>query len=249
MPTTTLPETVDGEQALTAAPLVGIRRLTAIDTVRARISMAVDLRLLIPGERLPAPGQIAQAMDVSEVTVRRALTALAQDGVLERRRGRNGGTLVAAQPRLGSVAETGAYRAATSEVHGLIDRRVLLECGIAHLAALSATKAQLAGLRRLVAVMQRAETWAQFHSADERFHLAVAAATRLPSAVDQYAPVLRDLYRFYLPYPMEYLRESNCEHAELVDALTARDPVRAVQAARVHVETLHRTMFVGLKQH
>jgi DNA-binding FadR family transcriptional regulator len=209
--------------------------------------MAVELRLLRPGEWLPPPGQMAQAMDVSEITVRRALTALAQDGVLERRRGRNGGTLVAEQPRLGSVAETDAYRGATAEVHDLIDHRLLLECGVAHLAALSATKSNFTVLQRLVRTMDRAATWAEFHNADERFHLAVASATRLPSASRHYGVVLRELYHYYLPYPVEYLRESNCEHAELVDAIVGRDPVAAVAVARRHVETLHETMFVGLR--
>jgi DNA-binding FadR family transcriptional regulator len=231
---------------LSGSALVGIRRLTAIDTVRARIAMAVDLRLLSPGERLPPPSQIAEAMDVSEITVRRALTSLARDGVLERRRGRGGGTLVAAEPTLAAVAETDAYRGAATEVHDLIDRRMLLEVGVTHLAALSVTRARLAGLRRLVREMDRAGTWAQFHTADEQFHLAVAEATGLPGAAAQYRLVLRDLYRYYLPYPVDYLRESNCEHRELVDALAGRDVVRAVEVARRHVATLHDSMFVGL---
>lgn len=208
--------------------------------------MAVDLQLLEPGERLPSTEQIATAMDVSEITVRRALTSLATEGVLERRRGRNGGTHVAAEPRRASVEEIGAYREATAEVHGLIDRRVLAECGVAHLAALSASVEQVAALRELVRVMDRSETWAEFHSADEQFHLAVAAATGLPSVLDHYAPVLRDLYRFYLPYPIAYLRDSNREHAALVEALAARDPIEAVRLAREHVDSLHKTMFVGL---
>src|ERR1700704_2788848 len=78
--------------------LNGIRRLSALDTVRARIALAVDLGLLTPGERLPASDQIAQALDVGEITVRRALVSLCEDGLLERRRGRNGGTLVAEHP-------------------------------------------------------------------------------------------------------------------------------------------------------
>ncbi len=234
------------EQSLSGAALGGIRRLTAIDTVRARIAMAVDLRLLSPGERLPPPTEIARAMDVSEITVRRALTSLAGDGVLERRRGRGGGTLVAAEPTLGTVAETDAYRGATTEVHDLIDRRLLLEVGVTHLAALSATRSRLAGLRQLVRVMDGAGTWAQFHTADEQFHLAVAEATGLPGAAAQYGLVLRDLYRYYLPYPVEYLRESNRQHHELVEAMTARDVVRAVDVARRHVATLHDSMFVGL---
>ncbi len=45
---------------------------------------------------------------------------------------------------------------------------------------------------------------------------------------------------------MDYLRESNCEHRDLVDAIAARDVARAVDVARGHVVTLHDTMFVGL---
>ena len=78
--------------------LGGIRRLSALDTVRARIALAVDLGLLAPGERLPPTDQIAAALGVSEITARRALVSLCADGVLERRRGRSGGTLVAERP-------------------------------------------------------------------------------------------------------------------------------------------------------
>jgi DNA-binding FadR family transcriptional regulator len=239
-------ELADAEQLLNATALVGIRRLTALDTVRARIAMAVDLGLLRPGERLPGPTVIAEAMDVSEITVRRALTVLAQDGVLERRRGRNGGTLVAADPTLGTVSEADAYRGATTEVHDLIDRRLLLECGVAHLAALSVTKRQLTSLRRLVRAMSAATTWAEFHNAEAHFHELVAEATGLPAAAAQYGEVLRELYRYYLPYPLDYLQESNAEHEELVDALADHDPVRAVEVAHKHVACLHDTMFVGL---
>ncbi|WP_449340624.1 GntR family transcriptional regulator, partial [Streptomyces canarius] len=84
-----------------APALDGIRRLTALDTVRARIGLAVDLGLLAPGERLPPTDRIAAALGVGEITVRRALSTLCQDGILERRRGRNGGTRVAERPARG----------------------------------------------------------------------------------------------------------------------------------------------------
>src|SRR5690242_18594874 len=96
---------------LNAPELNGIRRLTALDTVRARIGLAVDLGLLAPGERLPPTDQIAAALNVGEITVRRALSSLCQDGVLERRRGRNGGTHVAERPARGVVGAMDAYRA------------------------------------------------------------------------------------------------------------------------------------------
>ncbi len=232
--------------ALGAPALAGIRRLTALDTVRARIAMAVDLGLLKPGERLPPSAEIAKALDVGEITARRALISLCEEGVLERRRGRAGGTLVAERPAAGRVREIEAYQAAAGEVHRLIDQRLVLECGIAHLAAANIGQGLLDELRSLVAAMEDAPSWAEFHTSDERFHLLLAQATGLRSAADQYGAVVRELYGYYLPYPLKYLRESNREHAELVAALAAREALKAAEVARRHVEILHRTMFVGL---
>jgi GntR family transcriptional repressor for pyruvate dehydrogenase complex len=229
---------------LEAPALVGIRRLTALDTVRARIALAVDLGLLAPGERLPANAEIARTLGVGEMTVRRALVSLCRDGVLERRPGRAGGTLVAERPARGVVQETAAYAASATAVHRLIDQRVLVECGVAHLAARAADGESLAQLRSLVEELDAAEAWTDFHALDQRFHEAVAAATGLP--VEPYRALLEELYAYYLPYPISYLRASNDEHRRLVDALERRDPVAAVEVARQHVSVLHESMFVGL---
>ncbi|MCA1224644.1 FCD domain-containing protein, partial [Saccharopolyspora sp. 6M] len=105
---------------------------------------------------------------------------------------------------------------------------------------------RLAELQELAERMERAADWAEFHRLDEVFHRTVAAATGVPAAAADYEPVLRDLYRYYLPYPMEQLRESNREHHELVAALRARDAAAAADVAHRHVTALHRDMFVGL---
>ncbi|MEW1748772.1 FadR/GntR family transcriptional regulator [Streptomyces angustmyceticus] len=243
LPDTTEPEAVRG---LNAPPLGGIQRLSALDTVRARIALAVELGLLAPGERLPPTDKIAAALGVGDITVRRALASLHADGVLERRRGRTGGTLVAERPVKGTVTEAAAYRAAAADVHRLIDHRLVLECGVAHLAALHAGAPALDDLDRLVAEMDAAESWTEFRRHDERFHLAVAEATGVAFATAPYGAVLQDLYRYYLPYPLDTLRRSNAEHRALVDALRRGDPVDAAEVARRHVDQLHRTMFVGL---
>jgi DNA-binding FadR family transcriptional regulator len=231
---------------LIAPELSGVRRLSALEAVRARIALAVDLGLLLPGERLPSTAQIAQALDVGEITVRRALVSLCADGVLERRPGRGGGTLVAPRPTPETVLTTAAYRADTEAVHRLIDHRLALECGIAHLASVRAGEEDLSRLQNLVDEMDRAPSWAEFHSCDERFHLRLAETTGVTSLTGPYGGVLRELYQYYLPYPMDALRASNREHQELLDALRRQDPAAAGEAARRHVEVLHRTMFVGL---
>jgi DNA-binding FadR family transcriptional regulator len=229
---------------LGAPALTGIRRLSALDTVRARIALAVELGLLKPGERLPPNGDIAQALGVAEITVRRALECLAEDGLIERRRGRGGGTLVAEHPPAEPVREVGAYRESAAEVRELIDHRLVLESGLTQLAATTRTP-DVPRLRTLVTRMDTATGWAEFHELDAEFHREVAAPGP-PAAVHQYETVLAELYRFYLPYPLPKLRESNREHAELVEAISKGNPDKAARITRTHVGDLHRTMFVGL---
>lgn len=238
--------TEDRAAHLSSPLLSAVRRLNALDTVRARIAMAVDLGLLQPGDRLPDTGAVAAALDVSEITVRRALVSLTGDGVLTRRRGRAGGTYVASHPPRRAVSEAAAYEVATDEVHRLIDRRLVIESGIAALAARAAKAADLRPLDGLVQRMDTAGTWAEFHCLDEEFHLAVAATTGVPTAVPQLRVALHELYRFYLPYPLDYLRASNDEHRALVRALRAHDPAAAVLITHGHITCLHQSMFVGL---
>lgn len=234
------------ELDLNVGPLGGLRRLTAVDSVRARIAMAVDLGLLQPGERLPSAALIAEALDVGEMTLRRALVSLCEDGVLERKRGRDGGTMVAAQPRHGVVREIEFYGAASADVHQLVDQRLVIECGAVHLAAVNAHDVDLDELDVLIEEMSTVETWADYHSADARFHRRLVAASGYPAAVPEMESVTRRLYRYYLPYPMEYLRRSNEEHREIVAALRRRDAMAAVDLVRSHIEVLHHTMFMSL---
>jgi GntR family transcriptional repressor for pyruvate dehydrogenase complex len=223
----------------------GLTRLSAVETVRARILLAIELGLLKPGERLPTDAEVAGGLDVSAITARRALEGLAAEGVLVRRRGRHGGTFVETEPASPGDVAVSAYRAAGDEVHRLIDERLLMESAVAHEAALRATPDDLAVLRRYVQAGARAESWAAFHAADRAFHRAVAEASRL-AAAPRYVDVLERLYRYFVPYPIEFLRHSNDQHRDLVDALERRDPVAAVDITRQHVGSLHDDMFVSL---
>lgn len=238
--------TASRSEDLAAPPLVGARRLSALDSVRVRIAMAVDLGLIKPGDRLPDISAVAAALDVSEITVRRGLVSLTDDGVLTRRRGRDGGTYVAANPTRHAVPETSAYSAAAERIHLLIDQRLVVEAGNAALAARAPDDAHLRALDQIVRRMDAVDTWAEFHCLDEEFHLAVAASTGLPGAVAQLRGLLHELYRFYLPYPLDHLRKTNAEHRALVDALRTGDTAGAVAVTHEHVACLHHTMFVGL---
>lgn len=238
--------------ALNSEAVSQIKRVTAVDTVRARILLALTLGLLKPGERLPSESELAKTLAVGEITARRAIESLAEEGVVERRRGRTGGTFVSGSG-LGRAAEAGAdavaaYLADSEEVHRLIDVRQLLETALTHHAALRATASEVAQLQRYVDEGAHAATWADYHLADERFHRGVARASGLDWAIDYYDVVLTDLYAYFLPYPIAYLHDANKEHAALVEALGRHDPVRAVTIIEAHVAALHKSMFVGLHE-
>ena len=213
-----------------------------------RIGLAVDLGLLAPNERLPVENELAATFGVSTATVRRALQLLADQGVLARRRGRLGGTFVAADPPRHVLHEFEAYRATSGEVFDLIDYRLVLECGTAHLAAGRATADDIQRLRDLVRAMDEAETWGAFRRIDPRFHLEVAAISGSTGAARELAGTLGRLFRFYVPYPMSYLRASNREHESLVHALERRDAAGAVAVIEAHITELYGTVFVSHEQ-
>lgn len=234
---------------LTGGAVGAIRRTSAVDTVRVRIALAVDLGLLTPGERLPNPRVTAAALGVGEITVRRAFSSLEREGVVRRAPGRSGGTFVSDEPRRGTVAEVTAYHEDSERVHRLIEERTVLETGFTHLAAQRAAPEALEAMDSCIEEMDEAGTWAEFHAADERFHFTIARGAGATAALGIYRRVVKELYSYFLPYPMDYLRKSNEEHKHIRAALGARDASLAAGLVCAHVADLHRSMYVGLTGH
>ncbi|MEI5584333.1 MULTISPECIES: FadR/GntR family transcriptional regulator [unclassified Agromyces] len=231
---------------LSSAPLGAIRRSGAVDTVRARILLAVELGMLAPGQRLPSPEKTARAFDVSEMSVRRAYRTLADDGFVTRRRGNNGGTFIVDEPLVQDVPEIDAYREDAHHVHALIDQRAVVEAGLAGLAAQSCPPEQLAILSELVDRMRSVPDWAGYRELDAEFHDRVAGLAGVEAAAILHQRLSHELYAYFIPYRLDDLRESNEEHARLVDALAAADAALASRIAYEHIVELHDSMYVGL---
>lgn len=64
--------------------------LARVDAVVRRLGDAIDLGLLADGEQLPGESDLAAQLGVSTVTLREALMALRQRGLVTTRRGRGG---------------------------------------------------------------------------------------------------------------------------------------------------------------
>jgi DNA-binding FadR family transcriptional regulator len=234
--------------ALETAAIAGVGRRRAIDAVRARIAMAISLELLKPGERLPDQQEIALGLSVSPMTARRAMASLAEAGIVVRRRGRDGGTFVAEDPPAQELARLREVNASPAAIHALVDRRMLAECAVTHFAVINASSAEFDHLEELTREMAAAKNWSQYHQADSRFHLSVAEASHLGTAVESYATVLTELYEHFIPYPIEALHRANRDHIALVQALRRRNVQESVDLARAHVDVLHNTMFMELSK-
>lgn len=213
-------------------------RRTASQDIASRVGVSIDLGLLQPLERLPRDEELATAFGVAPITIRRALEQLCAEGILVRRRGRGGGTFVAADPPRGQLRRYEVERARLSrEVWDLLDYRLVLETGLTRLAARAASADDVAELRAFVEAMDVAPDWASFRPLDQSFHLALAAIAASPRALDELTRVLSSLGRLYFPYPLDYLRESNRDHETILNAVAAGDAPAALDAVERHVST------------
>lgn len=225
-----------------------VTRLSAVDTVRARIALAIDHGLLRPSERLPSDDAIADALDVSIMTARRALEKLAREGLVVRRRGKSGGTFVSDDPPVHVVSAVSSYNADSKTIDRLIDERALIETALVSSACAQPNGPSFDVLQQHIDAASSATDWAAYHRADELFHLGLVDASGMEWAREIHSEVLRQLYRYFVPYPIEYLQESNAEHQRILDAMRAGDTVRASRECQLHIRILHDTMFTGLSK-
>ena len=111
----------DGGRAAVFAPLESGRRA---DAVVRRLAEGSRLGLLVPDEQLPSETELADTFGVSPVTVREALTALREQGLVATRRGRGGGSFVR-DARAGAAALHERLRdVSPSELRDLADHYV-----------------------------------------------------------------------------------------------------------------------------
>lgn len=209
------------------------RSATLADQVIARLRAEITSGAWPVGFRIPTEPELVDRLGVARNTVREAVRALAHNGLLDIRQG------------------SGTYVVATSELAGVMQRR-FADADPLHVAelrgSLEATAAALAAerrgeeeLRHLDALLERRErAWDSgdahaFVEADATLHLAVVAASHNDVLTELYADlgaVLRDF--LHADVGPELRPEDHVDHARLVAAIRAADPVRAAAEAREH---------------
>ncbi|MBM9467954.1 FadR/GntR family transcriptional regulator [Nakamurella leprariae] len=158
-----------------------VRVPAAYSVVLERLRRDIMLSRVSPGERFPPEREHAERLGVSRVTLREALRVLEGEGLIEVRRGVNGGSIVKA-PAAPDARTPPALR--WSELQGLLEFRARIEPLAARRAAERPTDEGLGELEGAVRGLDTAEDVATFRSLDSAFHLTIAQMADLPLLLD-----------------------------------------------------------------
>jgi GntR family transcriptional repressor for pyruvate dehydrogenase complex len=216
-----------------------VRTSRLYEQIVQQIEDSVLKGTLKPGDQLPAERDLAQRLGVSRTAVREAVKTLREKGLVEAYSGRGtfitDGTSQAARQSFDLMVKIGQPEGSPH----LAEMRLILEPGIAALAAERIGEEHLATMREAVAVMDRAQNDpAAYIEADLDFHLALAEAAANPlilSLIDSIVGLLRE-QRMKIFNVEGGPQRGQVHHKRILDAIERRDPEMARAAMRAHLE-------------
>lgn len=225
---------------LTETVLRPVRGHHAFESCVEQLGTAIRLGVYPLGTTLPAERDLAERLTVSRATLREAMAALRQAGLIETTRGRGGGTVVTLRPTSPSARKAAridpAARAAWLDA--LAFRRVV-EPGAAALAAESAlTTAQVDQLEEAHQAVASASRPAPHRQCDSRFHLTIASVTGSPRLIEAVTSVQGSLHEMLLAIPVleTNIAHSDRQHADVVRAILDGKPTAARRAMEAHCD-------------
>ncbi|WP_353808009.1 FadR/GntR family transcriptional regulator [Agromyces sp. SYSU T00194] len=216
----------DVTRAVVFAPLDAVGRA---DRVEQRLGDAIVLGVLRDGEKLPSEAELARRLGVAVVTAREALEALRARGLVQTRRGREGGSFVTFDPAASDrVVDERLAAISRIDIRDLAAHYTAIAGTAAELAADRATDDDVASLRALAASVDGA-TAGGARRGHGRFRLDVAALSQSARLVHEelrlqaeFGPLLWMCLR-----DEDYRERSRVVREETIDAIESLDPERA----------------------
>lgn len=241
LPSGVLDRMVSAAQPRMSLPHVVLRPASgnAFESTVEQLATAIRLGVFTDGEQLPPERELADRLGVSRSTLREAIAALRDSGLVTTRRGRGGGSVVTyAGLEPGSRGTSAPVRTGPA-LADAIDFRRVVEPGAA---ALTATRALAADQRAWLVESARAAREAPDNAAhrmaDSRFHLAVATLSGSPmliEAVTRAQAALNELLSA-IPVLPTNIAHSNDQHDAVVRAILDGDDARAREAMEEHCD-------------
>ncbi len=216
-----------------------VRTSRLYEQIVQQIEESVLKGTLKPGDQLPAERELAQRLGVSRTAVREAVKTLREKGLVEAYSGRGtfitDGTTQAARQSFDLMVKVGQQEGSPH----LAELRLILEPGIAALAAARVQEPEIVAMREAVTVMDRAQRDPEAYiEADLDFHLALAEAAANPlilSLIDSIVGLLRE-QRIRIFNVEGGPQRGQIHHKRILEAVERHDPEMARSAMRSHLE-------------
>lgn len=215
--------------------------------VARRLAEAISLGLIAEGEQLPSESELATALNVSTVTLREALSLLRDQGLVETRRGRGGGSFVRVSAEaLVDRALSRILEMATSDLRELGDFHSAISGTAARLAAERASADNITRLRGIVRRLSEADDPGALRRLDGRFRIEVAATAQSVRLTTQEFHVQAEVGALaWIPgYPARTPEATVDAHRAVIDAVEAGEGTRARELTEHHVELLTRGLLM-----
>jgi GntR family transcriptional repressor for pyruvate dehydrogenase complex len=217
-----------------------VRGHHAFESCVEQLATAIRLGVYPRGSSLPSERALATMLAVSRATLREAVAALREAGLVQTRRGRGGGTMVTLKPR--TPSGRAAARISPERRRGWLDVlefRAIVEPGAAELAAArDLTAERRTELEHALEDVSSAAKPAEHRQADSRFHLTIAALTGSPRVIEAVTSVQATLHEMLLAIPVlpTNISHSDRQHAALVRAVLSGDTDRARRVMAEHCD-------------
>ncbi len=232
--------TVAPDPALPADVLRPVRGHHAFEVCVEQLATLIRLGVYPRGSTLPPERELAERLAVSRATLREAMAALRQAGLVQTTRGRGGGTIVTMRPSTPSARAASRRTEATrADWVDALDFRRIVEPGGAALAATGPLDdAQRLRLEAAHQAVAEARGPAIHRQADSRFHLTVAALSGSSRVIESVTDVQSTLHEMLSAIPVldTNIAHSDAQHGRLVKAILDGRPGRARRVMEQHCD-------------
>jgi GntR family transcriptional repressor for pyruvate dehydrogenase complex len=192
------------------------------------------------GDRLPSERDLSNALRVSRLAVREAYRTLQIFGIIDIRRGHQGGAFICApssQSIIQSISDL--FRFQGINIEEWTEARLIFETDIARLAIKRARKEDIARLEQVIEVSEEmAQAGELVHSELIRFHLCLAEVAANKVLYTSYRSMMDLLLSSFLALGVkaDHYANVSIEHRRILDALKIADVDNFLQLVESHVK-------------
>jgi GntR family transcriptional repressor for pyruvate dehydrogenase complex len=234
---------------------IGIKpltRATLSEQVAKRLATRITAGNWQPGAKLPSEAALCKAFNIGRSSLREALTSLAFIGLIRVRPG--GGSYVSEQPSAyftSSWLKSGLLTSAKA-LSEFVEVRLILGTEVAGLCAERVTPEELDEIGLLVEQMRISiHDSEEFSQLDVSFHLAMAIAAK-NEVLNQILSSVREQTIDLITKSLlleEGRKNALHGHIKILEAVRQRNPTKAREALRNHLQSFQRGYNVFFGQH